>query len=67
MTAPECVDPVGEALGQEVERDHRREQDRQNERPDNIPISPERGFLVAVGYAVVPLIIALWLIARSDA
>ena len=37
------------------------------ERPDNIPISPGEGLLVVVAYAVVPLLVALWLIGRRDA
>ena len=37
------------------------------ERPDNIPLSPAEGLLVVVGYALVPLLVALWLIGRRDA
>lgn len=37
------------------------------ERPDNIPLSPGAGLLVVVAYAVVPLLVALWLIGRRDA
>lgn len=37
------------------------------ERPDNIPLSPGEGLLVVTGYAVVPLLVALWLIGRRDA
>jgi len=37
------------------------------ERPDNIPLSPGEGLLVVVAYAVVPLLVALWLIGRRDA
>jgi ABC-2 type transport system permease protein len=37
------------------------------ERPDNIPLSPGEGFLVVVAYAVIPLLLALWLIGRRDA
>lgn len=37
------------------------------ERPDNIPLSPGAGLLVVVAYAVVPLLVALWLVGRRDA
>jgi hypothetical protein len=37
------------------------------ERPDNIPLTPAEGLLVVAVYAVVPLLIALWLIGRRDA
>jgi ABC-2 type transport system permease protein len=37
------------------------------ERPDNIPLSPGEGLLVVCAYAVVPLLVALWLIGRRDA
>jgi ABC-type transport system involved in multi-copper enzyme maturation permease subunit len=37
------------------------------ERPDNIPLGPGEGLLVVVAYAVVPLLVALWLIGRRDA
>ena len=37
------------------------------ERPDNIPLSPEGGLLVAAVYAGVALLAALWLIGRRDA
>ena len=37
------------------------------ERPDNIPLSPGEGLLVVSAYALVPLLVALWLIGRRDA
>jgi ABC-2 type transport system permease protein len=37
------------------------------ERPDNIPLTPGEGLLVVVAYAMVPLLVALWLIGRRDA
>jgi ABC-2 type transport system permease protein len=37
------------------------------ERPDNIPLTPAEAILVVVAYAVVPLLVALWLIGRRDA
>jgi ABC-2 type transport system permease protein len=37
------------------------------ERPDNISLTPGEALLVAVAYAVVPLLVALWLIGRRDA
>jgi ABC-2 type transport system permease protein len=37
------------------------------ERPDNIPLTPAEGLLVVAVYAVVPLLVALWLIGRRDA
>jgi ABC-2 type transport system permease protein len=37
------------------------------DRPDNIPLSPAEGLLVVTAYALVPLLVALWLIGRRDA
>jgi hypothetical protein len=37
------------------------------ERPDNIPLTSAEAILVVVAYAVVPLLVALWLIGRRDA
>jgi ABC-2 type transport system permease protein len=37
------------------------------ERSDNIPLTPGEGLLVVVAYAVVPLLVAIWLIGRRDA
>jgi ABC-2 type transport system permease protein len=50
-----CLMGAGLALQQTVER------------PDSIPLTPGEGFLVVVAYAVVPLLVALWLIGRRDA
>jgi ABC-2 type transport system permease protein len=50
-----CLMGAGLALQQTVER------------PDNIPLSPSEGLLVVVAYALVPLLVALWLIGRRDA
>lgn len=37
------------------------------ERPDNIPLDPAEGLAVVSAYAVVTLLVALWLIGRRDA
>ena len=50
-----CLMGAGLALQQTVER------------PDNIPLTPGEGLLVVGAYAVVPLLVALWLIGRRDA
>jgi len=50
-----CLMGAGLAIQQTVVRD------------DSIALSPERGLLVAAGYAAVPLLAALWLIGRRDA